>query len=121
MHGEWDAARLTQVVSNLIGNAIQHGEADCTVECAVDGTEADHVVLSVRNRGRIPDDVLPHVFDPFRSRESHHSREDGLGLGLYIVDQIARAHEGSAEVRCDDIGTTFRVTIPRHAPAACPL
>ena len=121
LDGEWDGARLTQVVSNLVGNALQHGEPGCVVECAVDGSDAEQVVLSVRNGGPIPEDIRPHVFDPFRSRAAHHTRDDGLGLGLYIVDQIARAHEGSAEVVCDDHGTTFRVTFPRHALAACSL
>ena len=107
------------MVSNLIGNALQHGDADSTVDCRVDGTRADRVILSVSNTGRIADDVLPHVFDPFRSRAMHRTREDGLGLGLYIVDQIARAHGGSAEVACSAEGsTTFRVVLPRHAPVA---
>ena len=118
LDGEWDGARLTQIVGNLVGNALQHGEPGCTVECIADGTQPDHVILSVRNDGRIPDDVRPHVFDPFRSRAAHHTRDDGLGLGLYIVDQIAVAHGGRAEVSCDERSTTFRVLLPRHALVA---
>jgi len=115
LSGEWDAARLTQVVSNLVGNAVQHGTPGGPVDCTVDGTQAGQVILSVRNGGRIPDEMRPHVFDPFRSRETHHTRDDGLGLGLYIVDQIASAHDGSVAVQCDDSTTTFRVFLPRHA------
>ena len=116
--GEWDSARLTQVLSNLLGNALQHGEPDCVIHCAVDGLQPNRVVLSVTNGGTIPAEVLPHVFDPFRSRELHRTRGDGLGLGLYIVDQIAKAHGGHAEVRSDDgATTTFRIVLPRRAPA----
>ncbi len=118
LDGDWDAARLTQVVANLIGNALQHGEAGCTVACRADGTHVDRVVLSVNNGGRIAEEVRRHVFDPFRGRDTHRVRGDGLGLGLYIVDQIARAHGGSADIVSDqDQTTTFRVILPRRASA----
>ncbi|MEO8937399.1 MAG: hybrid sensor histidine kinase/response regulator [Burkholderiaceae bacterium] len=117
--GEWDAGRLAQIASNLIGNALQHGGADCEIECELDGTDDAEVAFAVSNAGCIPDDVLPHVFDPFRSRDQHRTRGDGLGLGLYIVDQIARAHGGRVEVLSGgaDRKTTFRVTLPRAASA----
>ena len=115
LHGDWDASRLAQLTSNLIGNAIQHGDAERGVDCVLDGTSATEVVFSVVNGGQIPDEVLPTLFDPFRNRGTHRSRGDGLGLGLYIVDQIAQAHGGRVEV---DSGagrtTTFRVVLPRH-------
>ncbi len=113
--GQWDGARLTQLGFNLIGNAIQHGDAAAGVDCTLDGTQPGTVFISVSNAGLIPAETLPHIFDPFRGRETHRTRGDGLGLGLYIVDQIARAHGGQVEVRSDERRTTFRVALPRHA------
>ena len=115
LRGEWDADRLAQVASNLIGNSLQHGERDAAVKVHVDGTREDAVVLSVANAGAIPADVLPHVFDPFRGGQRQLGRSDGLGLGLYIVQQIVQAHEGSVEVQSGDAEhTLFRVTMPRR-------
>jgi signal transduction histidine kinase len=115
LKGEWDADRLAQVASNLIGNSLQHGERDAAVQVHVDGTREDAVVLSVANAGAIPADVLPHVFDPFRGGQRQLGRGDGLGLGLYIVQQIVQAHEGSVEVQSGDAEhTLFRVTMPRR-------
>ena len=115
LKGEWDADRLAQVASNLIGNSLQHGERDAAVQVRVDGTREDAVVLSVANAGAIPADVLPHVFDPFRGGQRQLGRGDGLGLGLYIVQQIVQAHEGSVEVQSGDAEhTLFRVTMPRR-------
>ncbi len=115
LKGEWDADRLAQVASNLIGNSLQHGERDAAVKVHVDGTREDAVVLSVANAGAIPADVLPHVFDPFRGGQRQLGRSDGLGLGLYLVQQIVQAHEGSVEVQSGDAEhTLFRVTMPRR-------
>lgn len=114
LKGEWDADRLAQVASNLIGNALQYGKAGEPVQIGMDGTRVDVVSLRVANAGSIPADVLPHVFDPFRGGQRPASRNDGLGLGLYIVQQIVHAHQGSVEVQSQDGSqTTFRVTIPR--------
>ncbi len=115
LDGDWDGVRLSQLAFNLIGNAIQHGDSAHGIDCVLDGSDPGTVVLSITNGGAIPADKLPHVFDPFRSRDAHRSRGDGLGLGLYIVDQIARAHGGRVEVQSDATTTTFRVTLPRTA------
>ncbi|HEX5753827.1 MAG TPA: PAS domain-containing protein [Archangium sp.] len=113
--GEWDPDRLTQVVSNLVDNALQHGARDTPVEVRL-GHEDATFVLTVHNQGPpIPEALLPHVFDPFR-RANHPSRQ-GLGLGLYIVQQLVLAHGGSITVSSQvDSGTTFTVRLPRHAP-----
>lgn len=112
---EVDADRLAQVVTNLVGNAIQYGAPGSPVTLELDAR--DHgVELSVHNRGRaISPALLPHLFDPFR-RAQHLERSigGGLGLGLYIVDQIVRAHDGTVSATSTDAdGTTFRVTLPR--------
>ena len=118
LDGDWDAVRLSQLAFNLIGNAIQHGDSVHGIDCLLDGRDPGLVVLSITNGGAIPPEKLPYVFDPFRSREAHRSRGDGLGLGLYIVDQIARAHGGRVEVLSDGATTTFRVTLTRTNAAA---
>ncbi len=112
--GEWDADRCAQLASNLIGNAIQHGESTSPVECALDCTSPDEIVFSVANAGSIAPQVLPHLFDPFRSREEYRAQGEGLGLGLYIVEQIARAHGGKVEIASGaNNRTVLRVTLPR--------
>lgn len=114
LNGEWDANRLAQAVSNLIGNSLQHGEVGHAIRVAVDGKDGDIVILSVANAGRIPADVLPYIFDPFVRATQQPRRSDGLGLGLYIVQQIIQAHRGSIEVQSTDgRQTLFRVKVPR--------
>jgi two-component system, sensor histidine kinase and response regulator len=116
--GDWDADRLAQVASNLIGNALQYGQHDVPVVVRADGNAGNHIVLSVENGGSIPPDILPHIFDPFRGGNRESGRGEGLGLGLYIVEQLVHAHEGKIEVDSGNTPrTTFRVTLPRHAAA----
>jgi len=112
--GEWDADRLNQVAANLVGNALQHGEPRDPVQVRLDGTATDEVTLSVTNAGHIDAGVLPHIFDPFRGGERSAGRSEGLGLGLYIVQQIVQAHQGSVHVE-SDAATSFIIKIPRSA------
>ena len=115
--GEWDADRLAQAVGNLLGNAIRHGTADAPVVARLDGSDPTLVSFSVANGGRIPAALLPRIFDPFRGREERNARAQGLGIGLFIVQQIAIAHGGSVEVVSGaDDRTTFTLRVPRHAP-----
>jgi two-component system sensor histidine kinase/response regulator len=111
--GEWDADRLAQAASNLIGNALQHGDGE-TVDVQLDGTQEDAIVFSVANAGNIAPDLLPHIFDPFYGGQQQTCRTGGLGLGLYIVQQIVYAHQGSVEVRSEkENHTLFQVNVPR--------
>lgn len=113
LEGEWDADRLQQIVSNLVGNAIRHGVPTEPIVVRVDGSSPDDVAFSVANSGVIPPDVLPSIFDPFYSGRQEHA--DGLGLGLYIAQQIADAHHGSIEVDSrPGEPTTFTVRLPRR-------
>lgn len=111
--GDWDMARMEQVFSNLVGNAVRHGKPDEPVVVAVaadDGT----VVATVHNGGAVPEDKLPRLFEPFHFDKGRSKRTEGLGLGLYIVDQIVRAHGGRVEVTSTlAAGTTVRLTLPR--------
>jgi two-component system, sensor histidine kinase and response regulator len=114
LNGNWDGERLAQVASNLLGNALQHGDESAEVKVKVDGTRADAVVITVENSGTIPPDLLPQLFDPFRGAQRQAGRTEGLGLGLYIVQQIVVAHGGSVDVESgDENRTTFVVRIPR--------
>lgn len=109
--GSWDPDRIAQAISNLVGNALQHGPEDGEVEVSLKA-EPDDVILTTHNGGApIPPEVLPHVFEPGRRGDS---RSGGVGLGLYIVQQIVLAHGGSIEARSSpDDGTTFIVVLPR--------
>ncbi len=120
MAGTWDAERLCQVITNLVGNALHHGSADHPVRIAVDGTRPEEVSIAVSNGGTIPAGLLPHLFDPFRGGDREPGRHQGLGLGLFIAHQIVRAHHGTIEARSHNDVTSFRVTLPRHAPARSP-
>jgi two-component system, sensor histidine kinase and response regulator len=114
LSGNWDGERLAQVVSNLLGNALQHGEASDGVNVVVDGTGSETVVITVENGGTIPPELLPQLFDPFRGAQRQTGRAEGLGLGLYIVQQVVVAHGGSVEVQSGENNRTlFTVRIPR--------
>ncbi len=111
--GEWDPVRFEQVVVNLVGNALQHGDPNAPVEVSLEGRGPD-LVLAVHNGGAIPRTVLPKIFDPFRSGENPRVRPSGLGLGLYIVREIVRAHGGGIELcSTEEEGTTFVLTLPK--------
>ncbi|WP_405404372.1 ATP-binding protein [Paracoccus sp. Ld10] len=103
-----DALRLSQAVSNLISNAINHGAPGTPV--TVRGRLSDGmVIMDVVNTGDpIPDAAQRAIFQPFqRGRTAEGS---GLGLGLHIASSIARAHGGTIAVTCRDDTTTFRLT-----------
>jgi two-component system, sensor histidine kinase and response regulator len=119
--GTWDADRMMQVVSNLVGNALEHGTADSPVRVEINGEAPEQIGWAVENRGTIPKETLAVLFSPFKPR-GRHSR--GLGLGLYIVEQIVIAHGGRVSV--DEPAperTRFTVWLPRHSfarPSASP-
>lgn len=119
--GDWDAARLRQVVSNLMGNAIQHGATEGPIDLSVTSDEST-VILTVHNEGPpIPLEMLKSVFNPLVCRttsESKPQRASGsIGLGLYIVREIVVAHGGTVEVASTaQAGTTFTVRLPRSCP-----
>ena len=113
--GEWDPDRIYQAVSNLVVNAIRYGAPNLPVKIAVRGADRD-VTVSVHNDGpAIPLEAVGTIFEPFQCGPSAGtSRSGGLGLGLYIVRQIALAHGGTVEMTSDDaVGTTFFLRLPR--------
>lgn len=113
--GEWDPDRFAQVMGNLCKNALDYSPENSPVDVVLHD-EGDTVCLEVHNPGApIPPDQLPHIFDPFRqATTSRRHPAPGLGLGLFIVQQIVHAHGGAVTVRSTAAdGTTFTVRLPR--------
>jgi two-component system CheB/CheR fusion protein len=115
--GTWDEHRILQAISNLASNAIQHGTPGSAVRVRVSGDE-ERVIVEIHNQGTIPDELLPRIFEPFRSGRHHGTRGEGLGLGLFIAKAIARAHGGELEVGSSEGMTMARLLLPRHLQAA---
>jgi PAS domain S-box-containing protein len=113
--GVWDRIRLIEVASNLIGNAVKHGQPGQPVYVVIK-EEGDQVAFHVHNLGPpIPKGLLSAIFEPFRRADD--SGEDSFGLGLFIVREIVAAHGGSVEVSSSaNAGTTFIVRLPRGSP-----
>jgi PAS domain S-box-containing protein len=115
LRGEWDPDRIEQVISNLVGNAVSHGEGPIVLSCRA---EPDHVIAAVTSRGRpIPEELIPTLFEPF-TRAADDGHHDGLGLGLFIANEIVRAHGGTLAVASvEGEETVFTFALPRRAPA----
>ncbi len=112
---EIDADRMTQVIVNLIGNALQHTPEQGSVEMTAQETK-DSLILKVSDTGPgIPDDVLPFIFDRFYKRDPSRSRtESGTGLGLSIAKGFVEAHGGSIHVESElNKGTIFIIILKR--------
>lgn len=106
-----DPMRLDELLSNLLANAVTHGSKSKPIFVRFEKSDGQFV-LSVTNSGKpIPADTLPNLFEPF-SRSEGDSSLQGLGLGLYITSQIAKAHGGVVEVISNKSETTFRLKIP---------
>jgi PAS domain S-box-containing protein len=114
--GEWDPARISQLTGNLVGNALAYGDPRAAVRVSVAGEDST-LSLKVSNAGPpIPADLIPTLFEPFRRGISEDRSPGGLGLGLYIVQQIVIAHGGDIGVESTaETGTTFTVRLARHA------
>ena len=110
-----DPSRIGELLSNVIGNAVQHGSSDG--EVAVHAyAKGDEVRVDVHNAGpAIPQDQIEVLFEPMRRGRTARPREPGsLGLGLYIARTIAMAHGGDIHVVSDKSGTIFRTMLPRQ-------
>ena len=115
--GIWDADRFSQVVDNLVGNALKYSPPDSPVRVRVEGG-AHEVRMQVHNGGPpIDPEAMPRLFEPLqRAASAVDTASRSVGLGLYIVDQIVRAHGGRIHVTSTrEAGTTFDVRLPRQA------
>lgn len=115
LDGCWDGDRISQLMGNLLVNAIQHGTGD--IHVAVSGLDQE-VALTVCNEGGpIRKEAMPTLFDPLTRTYSPPEKRGtaaGIGLGLYICKRIAQAHHGEIDVASTDVATTFTVTLPRQ-------
>jgi len=122
MNGEWDPKRVSQMLINLLTNALHHGDPNGEVAVKLRGTQTE-VRIDVHNEGpAIPEAQRATLFRPLAhtvlNTRSGASESSGLGLGLYIAREIATAHGGSIEVKSTAAeGTTFTVRMPRHTEA----
>jgi PAS domain S-box-containing protein len=119
--GKWDRDRLEQVFSNLVSNAVHYGAAGTPVTVTL-RPERDAVSVDVHNHNAgapIPDAIQAAVFDAYRrgTRDSRSATTAGLGHGLHISREIARAHGGDIVLHSNAGGTTFSVRLPRAAGA----
>lgn len=107
----FDANRLGQLVSNLLGNALTHGDPKQAVQVHAE-LQGENLHLWVANAGpAIPPAVMSKLFQPFFRGEARPSQQ-GLGLGLHIAEEIARAHGGALSVQSDDHKTRFTLVMP---------
>jgi signal transduction histidine kinase len=116
--GNWDPDRIAQMLSNLIGNAVQHGDPDSPIQISASGTESV-VRIEIHNKGApIPESLRASLFDPLSrgaAQERISTITGSIGLGLYIARQIAKAHAGTVLLAASDHdGTTFAVELPRR-------
>jgi signal transduction histidine kinase len=115
--GRWDGPRLKQVVRNLVGNAVQHGPPDTPVHVIL-GTDETEARLEVIDYGSTIDPSVQSVqFDPLKPRlgkTAGEGKQDGLGLGLFIVREIVRAHGGKVELDSNGGKTVFAVRLPHQ-------
>ncbi|MFT3837942.1 MAG: HAMP domain-containing sensor histidine kinase [Myxococcaceae bacterium] len=110
--GMWDSDRLAQAVANLLKNAVEHGTADTPIVVGL-WDEPTQIRITVENQGEtIPTESQNSIFDPFRHSGSER-RGGGLGLGLHIVYEVAKAHHGNVTVNSEAGRTTFTLTLPK--------
>jgi len=119
MHASVDIAILSQALSHLLVNALQHGEPEHLVRVHLDGSAAATIVIQLSNHGAIAAERLPRIFEPFQHGPEARKAGQGLGLGLYTASMFIKAHGGSISAASDnERGTTaFTITLPRQAAA----
>jgi len=126
LRGQFDADRVRQAISNLLGNAVQHGAVDVPISLQLKGEES-HVAISIHNGGTpIPPGELPNIFNPLVRGSSavnpKANRPGSIGMGLYIAREVAKSHGGHIHVTSTaEEGTRFTIRLPRKpAPGTRP-
>lgn len=120
LDGYFDAARIQQVLSNLLNNAIKYGRSGTPVTLAAAG-EAEAIILQVKNFGNaIPPESLQVIFNPLiqlpsNDSNSHSYPDASIGLGLFIAREIVKGHNGTIQVKSSEAdGTVFMIRLPRN-------
>lgn len=116
--GHWDPGRLEQIIGHLVSNAVRHGTDGASVMTLSGGP--DQVTVVMESRGpTIPPDLLPRIFDPFQiGPRPEGTPRRSIGLGLFVVKELAAAHGGKVAAESGEGGTRFTVTLPRSVTAA---
>lgn len=120
LNGLWDSDRMRQAISNLLGNAIQHGSVDFPVALSI-RAEATSVFIEIHNGGdHIPTGELANIFDPLirgsSADQPRKNRPGSIGVGLYIAREVVKSHGGQIVVTSNAReGTTFTINLPREA------
>ena len=110
--GQFDADWMAQVFDNLLGNALAYSPRGSAIDVRLDGA-ADAVTARIHNLGEaISPERLAQLFEPFE-RGTSRANPDGLGLGLFIVQQLVAAHGGTVRVESNAGGTTFILHLPK--------
>ena len=114
LHGCWDESRLSQALTNLLANAVQHGDHKSPIRVIAKSTD-EEVTISIQSHGPvIPRRDLSRIFEAMTGVSGQPRDRRHLGLGLYIVEKIVTAHGGSTTVQSSrDRGTIFTVKLPR--------
>jgi signal transduction histidine kinase len=117
LYGDWDGQRIQQLLSNLVINAIKYGASSTPVRIMASAAGAE-ILIEVKNSGpAIDQPTLERIFDPLERGPGQTDKTGGnagLGLGLYIASEIAKAHHGSIDARSDQTETAFAVRLPRR-------
>ncbi len=118
LEGEWDPGRISQLLTNLLVNAVQHGSPEKPVDIILSGDE-NEASIAVRNEGEpIPATEIRRIFEPMVKGSRERATPSSIGLGLYIAREVVRAHGGRIKAQSSaETGTTFTVELPRRAPS----
>ncbi|MGE5185925.1 MAG: MEDS domain-containing protein [Acidobacteriota bacterium] len=120
--GEWDRDRLAQVAATIVHNAVVHRAAGAPIEIVVDGSDPAAVAVRIHNDGEVPSELVPVLFEPFRGTVRRGAHTRGLGVGLYLAQQIVAAHGGRIEAATSEGGgTTIHIELPRRTVRSEPL
>jgi signal transduction histidine kinase len=114
-----DSDRMCQLLSNLLGNALTHGARDEPVKVFASTADGEFTLAVANGGDAIPPATMTRLFQPF-TRSAKRGAPEGLGLGLYISDQIAKAHGGSlgATSTAQETRFTFRMPLDQASAAA---
>lgn len=120
--GDWDTDRLRQAISNLMGNAVQHGDVNAPIDLTLNGENAEVEIVIHSGGPPIPVGELSKIFEPLvrglTDGRPKKNRPGSIGLGLYIAREVATSHGGSVQVTSTkEAGTAFTVRLPRHCLA----
>lgn len=116
--GSFDASRVREALGNLISNAAQHSVKGADIDVRVEGSHAAVEICVENQADPIPQEVLNTLFEPMKRHGQRPVGTTGnLGLGLFIVREIARAHQGEVTATCHEGSIRFKIVLPKMAHA----